>query len=532
MGHRVLIIGLDGGTWDVFDPLIERAAMPNLGALKARGIAAKLTSTVPPITPSAWTSFQTGMDPERHGIFGFVNFDKNSRQVSLVNGNAIKGRTLWDLASRNGKRVACINVPMTYPPRSINGAMITGLLTPSSRVQFTYPPELGDELEARFGTYRFVEGIKNARRDRDVRRYARTMTEMVRFRTKVALWLLEQEDWDLFMVHFQAVDAFQHVMWPYLVDPSLAPDHYELALRFYRAVDEAIKEVCDAADPELGVIMSDHGFQQRRRNVLLNSWLLQRGYLVQKKDRMRSRLTSGLFRMIRSVDRLNLRHVFLDRRVKTKLLSFESSMSVDWERTKAYALGNSAMPYALLYLWGGTEGERVVLAQRLVQELSSLDDPETRQTFVEWVRPASEVYKADGATVPDLVVELKPGYTALPRVSDDLFTDVRLGDPALGTHHLDGVVLFWGSTVAEIDSLEQARIVDIAPTVLFALGVPVPRNMDGVTLQGIFDEKAFDDLRIRHSQTTPDSDVAADPGYSLDDEKKVTERLRNLGYLD
>ncbi len=535
MSQKVLIIGLDGGTWDILDRLIALGVMPTLKSLKNKGVSTVLTSTVPPITPTAWSSFQTGVQPDKHGVFGFVNFDKSTHQLCLANGNALRRRTLWDLASDASRQVSIINVPMTYPPRRINGAMITGMLTPDDQVQFTYPPELGDELRARFGRYQFMKGQDVWHLTKDVRQFTDTLIEIVRFRTKIALWLLEHYDWNLFMVHFQAVDAFQHPMWPYLdpQHPLFTSEKYMIAAEFYAALDEAIDQVSDTANAPIGIIMSDHGFQRRQRNVLLNNWLLKQGYLVPQRKSLTGQLAGMTFRAIRKLDKLNLRNRLLDRGAKVKFLDLEASLAVDWDQTQVYATGGAATQYALLYFPNGQPSQGMALAEKLIGDLCSLHDPQTSEPLIEWIRPAEALYKTSGPTVPDLVVKLKPGYTMLPRLSDELFTDVRPNrDYGVGTHHIDGIVLFWGDTIASDVQLPRASIVDIAPTVLYALDVPVPKDTDGMVLRNIFRPDVTGDREVIYQEVASRGEAIGAASYSRNEQRKVEDRLRNLGYLN
>ena len=534
MGHKVFIIGLDGGTWDLLDPMIERGVMPTLGALKSAGVAGKLTSTIPPITPCAWTTFQTGVRPGRHGIFGFSNFDKRTHELSLVNASAIRFPTLWELASRAGKRVACINVPMTYPPRPVNGVMITGMLTPSDGVQFTYPPDLGEELKSRWGRYDFMQkGMTESLRDNPVE-FTDLAIHMVRFRAEVAEWLLQQDDWDLFMVQFQAVDPFQHGMWSYLMDPSRSPEHYRLGIRFYRALDEAIGQVCGAADPLLGIVMSDHGFQHRRRRAFLNTWLLNRDYLVMKEGHASLRLARRLFTMVRRADGLHLRSRLPSGRAQACLRQLDQwSSRVDFGRSRLYATTRTSSPYAFLYASGTRSVGPDVMAATLSRELAATLDPKTGRPFVEWVQSAEALYAADGPTVPDFVVKLRPGYGPSSQFSGKLFEAVRQGGrSALGMHHIDGVVLSWGSSIAKAASLERAHIADICPTVLNVLGVPLPRNLDGKVLRHIFEESPLAAPELENEQVPFSPELPVDSHLSPDEEKEILDRLRDLGYLD
>src|SRR5262245_28562633 len=143
----VLVIGLDGATFDLMLPWIATGHLPTLGGLLRDGAWSRLRSTIPPITPCAWSSFMTGKNPGKHGLFDFVEPTANGRGMSFTNASSRRGETLWGYLSRLGLKVGVLNVPMTYPPEPLNGYQISGLDTPNERSRFTHPEALRQELE-------------------------------------------------------------------------------------------------------------------------------------------------------------------------------------------------------------------------------------------------------------------------------------------------------------------------------------------------------------------------------------------------
>src|ERR1051325_11049576 len=154
MSNKLLVIGLDGASFNVLDPLIERGLLPNIGALIARGARAELETTFPPITAVAWSSFMTGKNPGKHGIFEFVRRDRNTQRELAVNASFREGRAIWDMLSDAGHRVIVHNFPCTYPPHALNGLLLADFMTPRGRRDFTSPLSLLTELEEKFGPYR------------------------------------------------------------------------------------------------------------------------------------------------------------------------------------------------------------------------------------------------------------------------------------------------------------------------------------------------------------------------------------------
>src|ERR1044071_1198032 len=154
MSDKLLVIGLDGASFNVLDGLIEKGYLPNLAKLIADGSRADLETTFPPITAVAWSSFMTGKNPGKHGIFEFVMREQNSHRQLAVNATLRQGRAIWDILSEAGERVIVHNFPCTYPPHPLNGLMIADFMTPRGRRDYTYPASLLEELEAKFGDYR------------------------------------------------------------------------------------------------------------------------------------------------------------------------------------------------------------------------------------------------------------------------------------------------------------------------------------------------------------------------------------------
>ena len=135
--RRVLVVGLDGGTWNVLDPLMEKGLMPNLRALVSGGVKGLLESTMPPITPVAWSTFQTGANPGKHGIFDFSVTIDHGQHWKIANSTSIRVKTLWQYLGEGGKRIGVINVPMTFPPTPFHGYLVTGLFTPDLKADLT-----------------------------------------------------------------------------------------------------------------------------------------------------------------------------------------------------------------------------------------------------------------------------------------------------------------------------------------------------------------------------------------------------------
>src|SRR5215831_14739608 len=148
MSKRVLFIGLDGSTFDVLDPLVNKGLMPSLKRFTEEGVRGPLETTIPPITPTAWVSWMTGKNPGKHGVFEFLLRRAGSGDLPdvPVSSHSRDGVPFWDVLGQMGKRAIVTNVPCTYPPSMVNGLMVSDFLTPRGRRDFTYPDSLLGEI--------------------------------------------------------------------------------------------------------------------------------------------------------------------------------------------------------------------------------------------------------------------------------------------------------------------------------------------------------------------------------------------------
>ena len=146
---KLIILGLDSATWDLLGPWIDAGRLPHFAKIRSQGCNGHLKSIFPPITPGAWTSFLTGSNPGKHGIFNFTESKPGAYDIGFVVGGMRKVPTLWRLLSDAGMSVGTVNIPFTYPPEELNGYQISGADTPSERCDFVYPPELRKELETK-----------------------------------------------------------------------------------------------------------------------------------------------------------------------------------------------------------------------------------------------------------------------------------------------------------------------------------------------------------------------------------------------
>lgn len=544
---KVLIIGLDGGTWSVLDRFVKLGAMPRLETLLHTGRRGTLLSTIPPVTPVAWSSFATGMNPGRHGVFGFLapQREPGSYSPPPVRRDAVRAPSLWRRLSDAGLSTTVLSVPLTYPPEPVNGFMVTGMFTPESAADSTHPPSLRDELSSmgvmpkfqldfsrRREAGRAEERLRQALAA-DASSYFADLEDMTKRLAGASLHLMKKP-WDLFVAVFVGTDRLQHVLW----DDVAAPDDTGILGRrivdFYSLVDEAIGKLVDAAGPGAAVIlMSDHGFGRCAGHYCMGRWLIDEGFASP-----RPRRTYGAFRTV--LDKLGLKTVaartmgkgLVERAVRA------SFIPLDWSRSVAYFQPGT---YGVRINLRGREREGIVepgdeyeaLRLEVRDRALRIEDPAGRGRVVSqaWLR--EEVYDGPHTEwAPDVLLEPNP----------ELGYHLVLGDPASechvtaapktkGSHRREGIFLAAGPGVRPGDLASPAGIADVAPTVLWLLGQTIPEDMDGRALREVFDITPSPRTACPADPTAIQSGGHR-PDDSLEDDEEIRERLRGLGYVD
>ncbi len=271
---RAVIFGIDGLSFRIVHPLIQRGDLPNFARLQVEGIEADLISAIPPMTPPAWMSLVTGLKPAKHGVFDFWEFDVRlptlqSRLVTHRKG----GKAIWNILSEYGKRVVVLNVPLTYPPDPVNGIMVSGLMTPGPSAPFTFPQEFKDELYKVIPGYRIDLSLEKT----SPGYFVDAVLDMTEKRIQLQEHLLSEHEWDFAFLSYVGPDRIQHRIW----DSIESLSHEGTA--YFRLLDDALGRVLNRLTAEdVLFVASDHGFVGARNWFYINEYLcrnnlLQRG---------------------------------------------------------------------------------------------------------------------------------------------------------------------------------------------------------------------------------------------------------------
>jgi len=495
---KVVVIGLDGATWNLIKPWAEEGKLPTFKYLMENGAWGILESTVPPLSPSAWVSIYTGCKPSKHGIFGFVKRKSDSYFYRPISSRDVKKKPIWEVLSECGLRCIVINALFLYPPKPINGILITGLGTPSKDSDFVYPKSYKEFILKNFPEYDvdFNEDLLLV--SDDAKLFIRKVKDVTKEQIKLTKFFIKNESWDFLFSIFRALDVIQHYFW----------NDRQLVYNFYKIFDEFIGELLhDYLKDEKFVlfIVSDHGFSKVEKYFCINNWLEQIGMLrmVEKQKNDRSTLITA--ETVKKI-LLKLRMRKLVWKLKrTKLLErllrvipseeFRYIHQIKWDETKAYYYEGSdgiininlkdREPCGIV-----EKKDYHDIVSCICNELKKLEDPETDEKIVERVYTKEKLYGSADDELPDIFVLMREGYRAVAynKLDDSSMfmppVHGRILRPA--DHHINGVFLAFGWNIVCGKKVENAvKLWDIAPTIMNILCVPIASYMDGRVLTDI-----------------------------------------------
>jgi predicted AlkP superfamily phosphohydrolase/phosphomutase len=536
---KVLVVGLDGGTFRLLNPLMERGLLPNLASLADEGVWGELQSTIPPITAPAWSSFMTGKNPGKHRLFSWQEPVSQGGDRNWVNSHSIRGEKLWHAVGRQDRSVGVLNVPMTYPPEEVCGFLVSGMLTPSIESEFTYPRELGSSLrELRYVIDVYSRGQEITTDSEDaLLQFSQGLEEALLSKRTAINMLWPQRLDDFSMVVFETPDRIQHFMWGHLeqaLDQETQGGQGEIITRIldlYCKIDEIVGQLLSKLDDNTFVfVVSDHGFCGLHTYLHLNNWLASEGLLTYARRIGLRRHARGLFSTAKRV--LPKRAVDRGRR------ALGAAKLIDWPRTKAYR-GHPSERAIHINLQGrepngivepGVEYEQ--LRQQIKSDLMQLRDPRNGSKVVDRVFLPEEIYSGPYVgEAPDLLLEMSDGYhIGFDMSGSDMLEDAKA--KGLGVHERAGILIAWGPAIRRGRKIDSASIVDVAPTALYAMGLAIPDDMDGKVLQELFEPGLLETNPVRCTEShEKDTQGMMQGTFSEEEAKEIQKRLEGLGYL-
>ena len=557
--NKIMVIALDGATFDIIQPMIDRGELPNLSKLMSEGTYDKLLSTIPPETGPAFVTFMTGTNPGRHGITRFVRKSVNQENAEVLNSSHIASKTIWELLSEHGKKLIVLNIPFTFPPIPINGAMVS-----FKNGMQTYPPDLKERLidQANKNNIKIKKGAEDrisslGEKDRYESLLNNTLGNVESVK-QALLFLMREYDWDFVAAYFHFIDHMQHHFWKFmdtehpLHDPESPLRFKEAIFNAYRKADEIIGEILkEAGEDVTTLIMSDHGSAPITRKFHINRWLEEKGFLKFNNGSyykwrweripitilLRKLLNMmGLSRVSSWISWMPVRIPICRRRLKP---FYEL---INWEETRAY--GDF---YGININLKGRETFGIVsstqeydsLVKELIDKFNHLTDTEKTQKIVERIFRKEDIYTGPMINEgTDVIPLLQRGYYIDPDVNiknDSIFDRIPpifpSGHHTHNLHSQKGILIMKGNAINSNSGLKEPGIIDLAPTILYLMGLPIPKEMEGRVL--------CEAIRPEYLETHPLSINESGSGhidrqkvkFSAEEAEAIKNELRKLGYL-
>jgi predicted AlkP superfamily phosphohydrolase/phosphomutase len=525
--NKVLMIGLDGATFSLLDPLVEQGIMPFTGSVIKNSVRANLMSTRNPLTPPAWTSMITGRSPEAHGVYDFLRpafLPDGSVYLKLNDYRDNHCETIWSIVNRHKRRATTLNFYGMSPAPAIDGYVFAGFIPWKHLRQAVYPKELLDEVRAMPNFDYRVLGMDHTEEKKcaqglhqgEHEPWINLQNTRDRAWTELTCHLMNKDRTDLTAVVLDGADKVQHLFWRF-VDPSLADKNASdwhkriqgLSLGFYRDLDRNVKMMFDAAGPETDILItSDHGFGPTTEIFYLNEWLARNGYLqwsnVAKNDAVGQLVADSLK---------------------------EYLGMIDWKKSLAFCTTPSSNAIFIMKDKGTGVGVKeedyLPFVLKLQSELLAIRDPLDGQPIV----TGADLNKLRGRSFvepcPDITLRLRDGGFVSILKSNEIVSRRPSAD---GTHRPAGIFIGHGPSFRKGARVDALNILDISPLILTLLGLPVPSDMEGrVPTELLVGDH---EVRTGEATTAPNADASERAEPSEEEREALMSQLKILGYMD
>ncbi len=437
--RQVVVISIDGTPYSLLQRLMAAGHMPHFSQLVREGDFHELRSVYPAISSVAWSSFMTGQNPAKHGIFGFVDRQPGTLKTFVLTARHMQSRTLWEVLSAAGKRVLVMNVPVTYPPRPVNGILVGDFLSPDLQ-KAAYPPSIAPELE-HLGYIIDVDAWEGRQ---NKAKLLMDVTNALVARERALFHFMAQETWDYVHCHVMETDRLHHFLWEEmeLGDPRYAPGFFA----FYQQVDAFLGRVRERLAPQTTlIVLSDHGFCRLRQEVYVNTWLRQHGWLRFAKEPPK---------VLEDMDPASVAYALDPGRIYLNLRGREPHGTVS----------------------PGDEYER--RRDEIIAAALALTDPDSGAPIIARAMRREEVYHGPLLErAADIILHPHNGYDLKGALYKETLT--FKGSELVGMHTYEDASLYIRGRKI---TAEHPWVADLMPTVLRLLDVPLPPDLDGTPL--------------------------------------------------
>ncbi len=485
--EKFVLVGLDGVGWNVIKPWIDKGFLPTFKRLMDNGVWGVLKSTIPSLTSPAIPSFFTGKNPAKLGFFSFLKPDG-----SIMTYRDIKEPSIWDILGEYGYKSIIINLRTTYPPKKINGIMISGF-PPSEESEYTYPPEIKNMVKGfHIGTEKLVKLWKKGKLKKGLMSF---IIERMWKRYKIIKNLITKYEYDFLLYWIGETDTIQHWYW----------HNKDKLLTFFQEVDKLLNNILEDFRYRNLFIISDHGFcGPPLYNFYINSWLKECGYLKLKGNKYYQWFIQTIYSIAENKKIKNFFLKFLEFKNKIFFKNYKNQhyygkdsiwnkrrnlfWGVDYNNTIAIAYGGNTV-WGINILKENLKEDYEKIREEIINKLKNLKINGKKVVKDVWKR--EELFKGDLSIVPDIVY--------LP--SEDVYVSILLSKNVLikrkkidprGTHEkaVNGIFLAYGKDIKKGLKLGEIQIYDIAPTILHLFNIPIPEDIDGRVLKEIFKENS------------------------------------------
>ena len=472
--HKVIVIGIDGASWKFIQPWIDSGELPNIKKLIESGVSGIMQSEFPFVTFPAWKCYSTGKNPAKLGVFGWCNTYLKERIIKINRPDSIKSRELWDYLCKGGYRVGIIDVPTTYPPKEVDGFFISGSVQ-SEDWEFTYPKELKQEIMNKYNYKPTTKlGLEN-----ETNELLETYKGFLRSRFNLAYDKLGEVDF--MQVVYGWTDPMQHFLWG-TKTPKI----------IWKMLDTQIGRF-DSSKYNI-IIMSDHGFVEIDSMFYINRWLAEHGYL-KLSDKMGETLykvgitKKSLSDFFSKLGLLGLVKKVVSKKIRSRIRthhdgavgSIDRNALIDWDRTKI--TGDSEGPIYINVNEKTEEYNKIV--KKLSAELLEVRHPGTNKRVIKKIFKRDEIYSGEYIDIaPHLFLLQEEGF----EINGAMGSPYVFRDDShwVASHHPEAIFIAAGPDIKNDNTKINGRVIDLMPTVLHLMGLPIPDDVDGKVLKKVF----------------------------------------------